>query len=110
MVTQTLFQAGSISKPIAALAALKLAEEGSIDLDTDVNVYLNNWNVKENEYTRQEKVTIRRLLTHTAGTTVHGFPGYTKTDTFPSIEQVLMGEGNTPAIHVDTIPGSMQHL
>ena len=95
--TNTIFQAGSISKPLAALAALKLVENDLVDLDLDVNSYLINWKIDENEFTKQEKVTLRRLLTHTAGMTVHGFPGYQQTDTFPSIEQVLNGEGNTSA-------------
>ena len=102
----TLFQAGSISKPIAALAALKLVDEGKVDLDKDVNFYLKDWKVSENEYTKKEKVTLRRLLTHTAGMTVHGFPGYTQEDNFPSDIKVLDGKGNTGKIFVDTLPGS----
>ncbi len=105
--TNTIFQAGSISKPIAALSALKLVEEGKIDLDEDVNLYLKEWKIPDNKYTQAEKVTLRRLLTHTAGMTVHGFPGYKQTDTFPSITQVLDGAGNTPRIFVDTIPESL---
>lgn len=107
VTTNTLFQAGSISKPIAALAALKLVQEGKIDLDEDVNTYLKDWKIPENKFTETEKVTLRRLLTHTAGLTVHGFPGYQQKDTFPSIEKVLNGKGNTAAIAVDTFPGSI---
>ncbi len=103
----TLFQAGSISKPLAALSALKLVEEGKLDLDKDVNSYLKNWKIPDSKFTETEKVTLRRLLTHTAGMTVHGFPGYTQKDSFPSIEMVLNGKGNTSAIFVDTIPGSI---
>lgn len=105
--TNTLFQAGSISKPIAALAPLKLMQENKLDLDANVNDYLVDWKVEENELTQKEKVTLRRLLTHTAGMTVHGFPGYRQTDTFPSINTVLNGEGNTPKIYVDTLPDSI---
>lgn len=103
----TIFQAGSISKPVAALAALKLVEERAIDLDEDVNKYLKDWKIPDNTFTETEKVTLRRLLTHTAGMTVHGFPGYMQKDTFPSIETVLLGKGNTDAVIVDTIPGSI---
>ncbi len=104
---QTLFQAGSISKPVAALAALKLVDAGKIDLDTDVNHYLTRWQVPENRFTAEEKVTLRRLLTHTAGLTVHGFPGYDHTEEIPSVEAVLRGEGNTGAIYPDTFPGAI---
>ena len=107
VTSSTIFQAGSISKPVAALAALKLAEEGRVDLDTDVNEYLKSWRVKENGFTEEQKVTLRLLLTHSAGMTVHGFPGYTQKDKFPSINKVLKGKGNTPRIEVDTIPGSL---
>ncbi len=103
----TLFQAGSISKPIAALAALKLFENGSLELNKDVNDYLKDWQIPENKFTETEKVTLERLLTHTAGITVHGFPGYKQTDKFPDIIEVLNGNGNTEKITVDTIPGSI---
>jgi CubicO group peptidase (beta-lactamase class C family) len=105
--TTTIFQAGSISKPLAALSALKLVEDGVLNLDQDVNTYLKDWKIPDSEFTKDEKVTLRRLLTHTAGMTVHGFPGYEQKDTFPSINMVLNGKGNTAAIHVDTIPGSI---
>ena len=105
--TNTMFQAGSISKPLAALGALKLMEENKVDLDTDVNTYLTDWKVEENEFTQEKKITLRRLLTHTAGMTVHGFPGYKPTDSFPSITDVLDGKGNTPRVFVDTKPDSI---
>jgi CubicO group peptidase (beta-lactamase class C family) len=104
----TLFQAGSISKPVAALAVLKLIEEGKVDLDTDVNTYLKGWKVPNNEFTEVEKVTLRRLLTHSAGMTVSGFIGYKPDEKLPSVEAVLNGEGNTPPIVVDMLPGKIE--
>jgi len=103
---ETLFQAGSISKPLAALAALKLVDEQRAELDADVNQYLVDWKIAEDNFTVNEKVTLRRLLNHTAGMTVHGFPGYKQNDTYPSIDQVLNGEGNTKKIFVDQAPGT----
>jgi len=103
---KTLFQAGSISKPLAALAALKLVDEQQVELDSDVNQYLSDWKIEENSFTAKEKVTLRRLLNHTAGMTVHGFPGYKNTDGYPSISQVLNGEGNTKKVIVDQVPGT----
>ena len=105
--TNTLFQAGSISKPVAALSVLKLYENGSLELNKDVNYYLKNWQIPENEFTKSEKVTLQKLLTHTAGMTVHGFPGYQQTDNFPEIIDVLNGIGNTAKIVIDTTPGSI---
>ncbi len=105
---ETLFQAASISKPVTAMAVLHLVQAGKLDLDADVNQYLKTWKVPENEFTAKNKVTLRELLTHTAGMTVHGFPGYASNATLPTVIQVLNGEkpANTPAIRVDTVPGS----
>ena len=75
MKTSTLFQAGSISKPVAAAGALVLVEAGKLSLDEDVNRKLKTWKIPENEFTKTEKVTLRRLMSHTGGLTVHGFPG-----------------------------------
>ncbi len=72
----TLFQAGSISKPVAAMGALRLVDRGRLSLDEDVNTKLTTWKVPVNEHTKEKKVTLRGLLSHTAGLTVHGFPGY----------------------------------
>src|SRR5882724_2195740 len=64
VTTETLFQAGSISKPVAATAALHLVEAGKLSLDEDVNRKLKSWHVPENEFTREQKVTLRRILSH----------------------------------------------
>ena len=94
----TLFQAGSISKPVSALGALHLVEAGRLSLDANVNTWLTSWKVPDNRYTTSEKVTLRRLLSHSAGVTVHGFPGYDTADPMPSLVQVLDGTkpANTP--------------
>jgi CubicO group peptidase (beta-lactamase class C family) len=109
VTTETLFQAASISKPVSALAALKLVQEGKLSLDEDVNVKLRTWKVPENEFTKDQKVTLRRILSHSAGLTVHGFPGYASDEPVPTIVQILNGEkpANTPPIRVDTVPGTI---
>jgi len=109
VTTRTLFQAGSISKPVAATAALYLVEQGQLVLDENVNVKLKTWKVPDNEFTQKEKVTLRHLLSHTAGLTVHGFPGYDVDAPLPTLVQVLNGEkpANTPPVRVDIVPGTM---
>lgn len=88
--TETLFQAGSISKPVAVLAALMLVEQGKLDLDADVNDYLKSWKVPAvNGW--QPRVTLRQLLSHRGGTTVSGFFGYAVTAPVPSLTQILDG-------------------
>ncbi|RIW14050.1 class A beta-lactamase-related serine hydrolase [Algoriphagus lacus] len=105
VTTETLFLAGSISKPVAATRAHQLAEQGVISLDSNVNLYLSSWKLPENEFTQTEKVTTRRMLNHTAGLTVWGFPGYDKGDTIPSVSEVLDGKGNTDSVRVYKKPG-----
>ncbi len=104
----TLFQAGSISKSVNALAVLTTAADRSFDLDAPINTYLASWKLPENDLTAASPVTLRRLLSHTAGTTVHGFPGYPTGATLPTLVQVLDGTppSNTPAVRVDLAPGA----
>jgi CubicO group peptidase (beta-lactamase class C family) len=104
----TLFQAGSVSKPIAALAALRLVQDGRLSLDEDVNIKLRSWKVPDNEFTAEQKVTLRRILSHSAGLTVHGFPGYESGEQKPSIVQILNGEkpANSAPVRVDAVPGT----
>ena len=106
----TLFQAASISKPVAATAMLRLVESSMLELDTDVNQYLTSWKVPDNQFTTTEKVTLRRIASHSAGLTVHGFPGYTTTDAVPTVVQVLDGAkpANTAPVRVDVIPGTIE--
>lgn len=106
---ETLFQAGSISKPIAAIGALKLVEQGKLALDKNINDILKSWKLPENEFTREQKVTLRRILSHSAGLTVHGFGGYAKGDLLPNVAQILDGvrPANSEAVRVDTVPGTI---
>lgn len=105
----TMFQAASISKPVAASAALKLMEAGKLDLDADVNTYLKDWKIQDSRFTSENKITLRHLVTHTGGLTVHGFRGYAKGEAVPTVIQVLNGENpaNSAAIVPDTMPGSI---
>lgn len=104
---RTLFQAGSISKPIFALAVMRLTQDGRLDLDRDVNDYLRSWKIPANG-SWQPRVTLRHLLTHQAGLTVHGFPGYLRSEKLPTIPQILNGEApaNTLPVRVNLLPGS----
>lgn len=105
----TRFQAASISKPVAALVVLRLVEEGLLDLDKDVNEYLKSWQLPENEFTRTQKVTLRRILSHSAGLTVHGFAGYPSGTAIPTLQQILDGQppANSEAVRVDVEPGAI---
>lgn len=105
----TLFQAASISKAVAAVAVLALVEHGDLDLDTDVNNYLASWRLPESVHTADRPVTLRHLLSHTAGLTVPGFPGYRVDEKLPALEDILSGRApaNTPAVESFAIPGTV---
>jgi CubicO group peptidase (beta-lactamase class C family) len=106
--SDTLFQAGSVSKPVAAFGALKMVADGKLSLNGNVNDMLKSWKLPDNEFTKEKEVNLTHLLSHTGGLTVHGFPGYAVGESVPSLTQVLDGSGpaNTDAIRVDTEPGS----
>ena len=106
VLPETLFQAGSISKPVSAVAALALVQAAKLDLDADVNLSLKHWKIPVNGFTG--KVTPRRLLSHSAGVSVQGFPGYSADAPIPSLRDVLNGTppANTAAIVVVYEPGT----
>jgi CubicO group peptidase (beta-lactamase class C family) len=105
---ETLFQAASISKPISTLAMLRLAQEGKLSLDEDVNVKLKAWKVPDNQFTKDQRVTLREIVSHSAGLTVHGFGGYRPDEPLPTIVQILDGQppANSQPVRVVTVPGS----
>ncbi len=101
----TLFQAGSISKPVTAFGALRLVQDGRLALDDDVNTVLKGWQLPAPE---GQPVSLRQLLSHTGGVTVHGFPGYAAGASVPSVDEVLRGAppAVTAAVSVDMPPGT----
>lgn len=108
VTTQTIFQAASISKSINAVGVLKLAQEKKLNIHEDINHYLKSWHLPESNFTADKKVTVYNLLNHTGGLNVHGFLGYQKGDSLPSIVQILNGENptNSEAIRSQAVPGT----
>jgi CubicO group peptidase (beta-lactamase class C family) len=105
---ETIFQTASIAKPIVAVASLHFVESGDLTLDDDVNDKLVSWQVPENEYTDQAPVTLRHLLSHSAGMTFEGFRGYAQGEAIPNLQQILDGEppANSPPVRVSFVPGT----
>ncbi|MGE7774110.1 serine hydrolase domain-containing protein [Chitinophaga sp. NPDC101104] len=103
VTTETLFQAASISKSVNAVGQLKLVQQGKVDLDEDINVYLKTWHPD----TSRGKITLAHLLSHTAGLSVHGFPGYEAGQPRPTVEQILQGKApaNTQKVTPLFAPG-----
>lgn len=108
VTTQTLFQAASISKSLNALGVLKLVEEKKLDIHEGINHYLKSWHLPESNFTTDKRITVYNLLNHTGGLNVHGFLGYEKGDSIPSIVQILNGENpaNSDAIRSVAAPGT----
>ena len=102
--TSTLFQAASISKPVAAMVALRLVADGRLDLDADVNRFLTSWKLPGDAGV---SVTVRHLLCHGGGLSVHGFPGYRQDQALPSLTEILDGlpPSNTAAVRREDPPG-----
>ena len=107
VIAPTLFLAGSISKSVNALGVLKLADQKKMDLQENINNYLRSWKFPEDSFSKNKKITIANLLSHSAGLSVHGFPGYTPGDSIPTVQQILDGQrpANTAAVRSIFEPG-----
>ena len=103
---QTVYQAASISKPVTAWAIMKLAEEGLIDLDTPVSGYLSSWQLPESEF-HNDRVTVRRILSHSAGLSLGGFPGFPPGYELPALPDALSGSNSSKrGVYLIKEPGS----
>jgi len=107
VTTQTLFQAAATSMPVTAYGALRLVEQGKVTLDENINNYLKEWELTDNEFTESDKVTLRNLLNHSAGIYPRGTGRYNLEDTIPTLVEIL--NGTPPAVNepitVNKVPG-----
>ena len=106
VTAHTLFNIGSTSKSISAWGAMRLVDDGKIELDDPVDRKLTRWHLPPSSYSNNG-VTLRRLLSHTAGLSVSGYRGWGPDDLIPSLEQALSGEDNgAGAVTLVAAPGS----
>jgi CubicO group peptidase (beta-lactamase class C family) len=107
VTTDTLFQAASISKPLTAMAALALVQDGRLNLDEDVNLRLKSWRVPDNTFTVRQRVTLRALLAHNAGFNVEDVGSYAAGEPLPTLVQALDGipPAHSSPIRVEAEPG-----
>lgn len=104
--TNTLFQAASVSKPVAAVGAMTLAYKSQLDIDVDINQLLEGWQLPYEAY--EKPVTVRQILSHSAGLSVGGFTGYSSEDNLPSVYEVIEGisPANSPAVRIIEPPAT----
>ena len=107
----TVYQAASLSKFVAAIGAMRLVEDGTLNLDQDVNDKLTSWRVPGNAFVATHKVTLRGLLSMTGGIGVPGFLGYEAGAPLPTLGQILDGAppANSPPVTVIAVPSSAYH-
>src|SRR5687767_2886407 len=107
VTTGTMFEPGSISKSLNAVGILRLAQEGKLDLYQDINQYLVTWKFPYDTLSHGKKITTAQLLSHTAGLTVHGFPGYKRDSAIAAVTDILDGRApsNTEAVRSYAEPG-----
>ena len=104
---ETRFQAASISKSLNSMGVLKLVQQGKLDPEADINNYLKGWKFPYDSVSKGKKINTYNLLSHSAGLTIHGFPGYNRKDSIPTIPEILDGKrpANTEAVRSDMPPG-----
>ncbi len=103
--SKTIFQAGSIAKTITAVGIMKLVDKGILNLDENIDVYLKSWKFTQNPYTEKTPITLRMLLSHSAGIIHNNYKGYPQNEDLPSLNTILNGIGKYKPAGLDTIPG-----
>lgn len=103
VTVNTRFQAASISKSLNSLGVLKLVQQGKISLETDINDYLRTWKFPYDSLSKNKKINVANLLSHTAGLSVHGFRGYRTTEAIPTVTQILNGEKPANSIAIRSV-------
>jgi len=109
MTTRTMFQAASVSKPVAAMVSLKAVQDKRFSLDQDVNTILKSWKLPVGDLTKSGPVTPRLLMSHTSGMgDGYGFPGYSPGTPLPTLQQILDGvpPSNLRAIRLERPPAT----
>ena len=108
VTTETLFQVASITKSVTAMGVMRKVQDGSISLAEDIGKQLTSWHIPENSFSKESPVTVKNLLSHTAGVSSSEFPGYNPNDRLPTIVQALNAEApaQNEKVKIISKPGS----
>lgn len=101
----TIFRAASLSKPVTAMAALHFVEAGKLELDQDINQKLKGWKVPENEFTKEQKVTVAKIIGHRSGIKNDIHQGIPPGEKIPSLEDIFSGRTVYAPVQVISVPG-----
>jgi Beta-lactamase len=104
LTPDSMFQAGSVSKAVTAFAAHRLAAEGRLDLDADVNEILTSWQLPQVREWRPG-VTVRDLLAHMAGVSGSWGEGTARGEPVPGLLEILAGTAVAPPVALEALPG-----
>jgi CubicO group peptidase (beta-lactamase class C family) len=106
VTADTVFQVASLSKPVTAWGVMRLVESGKLELDAPVEQYLTRWHLPPSRYDAGG-VTIHRLLSHTAGLSLGGYPGIPPDRELPTVEESLSGNnGGAGDVRITMEPGA----
>lgn len=110
--SKSIFRAGSISKSVTAIVALKLQEQGLLNIDEDIRGYLKSWKLPNNKWIKKKTVSIRNLLVHKSGLKgavrmKMGDEGYIEGDRVFTLNEILNGESPLHALDFDSEPGEV---
>jgi CubicO group peptidase (beta-lactamase class C family) len=105
---ETEFNVGSISKTPTAWGVMRLVEEGKVDLDRPIDTYLRHWHLPSSSFDNAQ-VTVRRLLSHTAGISAHDYHGGDPDQPLPPLPDSLSGKTGSGEVRVVAVPGSAFH-
>lgn len=105
VTADTVFQVGSLSKPVTAWGVMRLVEAGKLALDAPAEQYLSRWHLPPSGY-EHKQVTIQRILSHSAGLSVHGYGGVAPGRPLPPLVDSLSGRhAHQSAVRVVAQPG-----
>jgi CubicO group peptidase (beta-lactamase class C family) len=99
------FQAGSVSKALAAVGVLRLAADTGWDLDAPLVPALGGWRPPGAPEGMEDGITLRRVLSHTAGLSIPAYPGLEPGAPVPDTAGLLAGEGDAGPVRLAAPPG-----